>query len=169
MKSGPPKYDHLRYNHHGVLRPNLAFWLILLFLSRNILFLFMIGVSKGRSGQGPVNAAAEFLPDYIFMLSDVPALIVLAAVGARLPKSGAAVRFTWRRGRELLLLSVTVYLGLSIWKHSAAMLAYDPITWVQIGITLLVGGYLLSSRYAKDLFLEFPAPPQEDQATEKSG
>ena len=43
------KYDYLRYNVHGVLRPNLLLKLILLFLCRHIAMLLLIVIVIERN------------------------------------------------------------------------------------------------------------------------
>lgn len=159
MPGDPSKYDYLRYNHHNVLRITFIVWAIGLFLSRDLLFLFMVGVSKGRSGNNPAPPAQDVIPDLTLVFAAIPAVIVLIAAGARLPRSGTAARFVWRWGREFLLASVILYFVILGWTNGPDIAAIGPITWGFVVINLLIAAYLLSSSYIKDLFAEFPSAP----------
>jgi len=156
MARATRKYDFLSYNRYDVLRPNWLFWVVSLFLSRHLLLLILLGVSHGKSGGGPPNPAVGALLDPLFFVSDIPALLLLATLGARLPSGGKAARFLWRNGRFLLLGSCALYLGLLFWQLGPDVAGYHPIGWGMIALTVLVAAVLLRSPYLRDMFAGFP-------------
>lgn len=163
MNKSSLEHDYLAYNRYGVLRPNWLFWVVTIFLSRHLLLLLLLGASHGRSGGGPANPALGALIHPLFFISDVPALTVLAMLGARLPSSGTAVRFLWHNGRYLLLTSCALYLGLLVWRFGPDVSGYHPASWGMIALTVLIFVVLLRSKYLKDLFAGFPERESEDK------
>lgn len=157
MSDSRRKYDYLDYNRHGVLRPGLLFWTVTLFLSRHLILLLLLGVSHGRGGGGPPNPAVAALIDPFFFVSDVPALILLCALGGRLPGGGRLTRMLWRNGRVLLLASCVLYLALLFWQQGGDLATWHPVTWAMVVLTALAGGYIARSSYLRDLFAQFPA------------
>ena len=153
------KYDYLSYNRHDVLRPNLIFWALAIFLSRHLVLLLFLGVSHGKGGGGPANPAVAALIDPLFFISDVPALTLLCALGGRLPGGGGLARVLWHNGRVLLLGSCALYLGLLVWQEGTDPATYHPVTWTMIALTILAGAYISLSRYLKDMFAQFPEAP----------
>ncbi len=161
MAKSPLKHDYLSYNRYDVLRPNWLFWTVAVFLSRHLLLLFFLGVSHGKGGGGPANPAVGALIDPLYFIADVPALVVLASLGARLPSGGKAARLVWHNGRILLLASCVLYLGLLVWQLGPNFASYHAVTWGMIALTVLVAALLVRSEYLKDMFAGFPAPEPE--------
>jgi hypothetical protein len=154
-------YHFLRYNHHGVLRPNAAFFLLLLFLGRHVLLLLLLGLSHGRSGQGPGNPELAALIDPVFIIADIPAWVLLFALGARLPTAGPAVRLIWRQGKAVMLAAISLFLALHIYRSGLAFAAYSTATWAVLAANLAAVAYIAASRYLRDLFAGFPAPASD--------
>jgi hypothetical protein len=157
----PRKYDYLNYNRHDVLRPSWRFWGMALFLSRHLLLLLLLGISHGKKGGGPPNPGVAALIDPLFFVSDVPALILLCTLGARLPGSGRLPRFLWRNGRVLLIASCALYLGLLFWQQGADLASWHPVTWAMVALTVVVAASVSLSTYLRDLFAQFPDRPSE--------
>lgn len=158
MADQPAKYDYLKYNRYDVLRLNWLYWVVVLFLTRHVLILMFIGFAKGRSGTGPSDPALAALLDPLFFASDVPALILLAFTGARLPSGGTGVRTLWRNGRAFITASCLLYLGLLFWQLGGELLTAHAVTWAMIAVNLLVVAVVWRSRYLKDMFGQFPDP-----------
>ena len=158
MTEQPRKWDYLKYNRYDVLRLNWLYWTIIIFLSRHVLVLMFIGFSKGRSGSGPSDPSVAALLDPLFFVSDVPALILLAITGSRLPSGGNGARTLWRNGRTFMSASCLLYLSLLFWQQGAQILQSHPVTWVLIGINLFSIVAVWRSKYLKDMFDQFPAP-----------
>ncbi len=156
-------YDYRRYNQYDVLKPHWGFWLTILFLSRHVIGFILVSMS-GRGG-GRVGVEKEAIDlggvmsliEPIYMIADVPALVLLYALGARLPKSGAVVRWLWDAGRWLILASVAIYLALFVLKRGFDVETFGPATWVSLALSAVVVTYALGSKFLKDLFGQFPA------------
>jgi hypothetical protein len=137
-----------------------------LFLSRHVIGFVLVSMSgSGLGGRGGgVGRDAIDLGDVIsliepiYMIADIPALVLLYALGARLPKSGAAVRSVWRAGRWLIIASVAIYLTLFSLTHGLDAATYGPATWVSLALSALVAAVAARSRYLKDMFAQFPPP-----------
>ncbi len=156
-------YHYRHYNQYDQLRPHWGFWLTMLFSVRHIAGFILVSMS-GRGG-GRVGVGREAIDlggvlsliEPIYMIADIPALVLLYALGSRLPKSGAAVRWVWGAGRPLIIASVAVYLALVALTRGADVAAFGPATWASLALNALVVAYVLGSKYMKELFGQFPA------------
>ncbi len=151
-------YEYSRYNHHGALRVNWVLWLVLLYMTRHTLVLALLVFASSR-GQTPLGFSALFEP--VYMISDLPALALMLAMGARVPNAGKAARAVWRHGRQIILDSIAIYFVLFIWKHWGAIGRLDPILWGNIFVNLFIAGLVMRSRYLADLFNDFPKPDND--------
>ena len=156
------RHHYLRYNRHGVLRPNWAAWAILLFLCRHVIAYVLIGVAAGRGPRSWLDLhELAWLLDPIYLASDIPALAVLLALAGRVPGAGRAARAVWRHGRWLILLSLGAYPAILV-TAGPPILDLGVPAWLALGANLILAAYVLRSRYLGDMFGEFP-PPQEDK------
>ncbi len=155
-------YDYRRYNQHDVLKPHWGFWLTILFLSRHVIGFILVAMS-GRGG-GRVGVGKEAIDlgsvmsliEPIYMIADIPALALFYALGARLPRSGAAIRWVWDAGRWLILASIAIYLTLFALTRGIDVETFGRATWATLALSALIVGYVLGSRYMKELFGQFP-------------
>jgi len=155
-----PFTEYRRYNRYGVLRVRWPFWLVMVVLMRHLLLLMMIGLShRGAAGDSMRTIAS--LIDPMFIPADVPALILLFTVGARVPNSGSLARFLWRHGKIVMTLSIATFLGIMVWRQGFVLARYSPADAAEIGVNLALLVYLWLSRYLRDLFSQFPAPDAE--------
>ncbi len=161
-------YDYRRYNQYDILKPHWGFWLTLVFLARHVVgfvLVSMAGAAVGGNGGGAPKEAIDLgglisLIDPIYMIADIPALVLLYALGSRVPKSGAAARWLWGAGRWLILASVAVYLALFTLTRGFDVAAFGWATWASLALNVLVIGYVLKSSYMRDMFAQYP--PAED-------
>ena len=70
-------------------------------------------------------------------------------------------RFSWRRGRYLLLASSALYIGLLVWRQGIDVAGFQPVTWGLVALNLVLMAYVIKSTYLRDLFLQFPDPDTE--------
>lgn len=156
------KYDYLRYNAHGVLRPNWPLKLSLLFLCRHILMLFLLG---GMSFKGGLKPGTEYLVELlnpVYNITDILPAMVLFAMSARRPTAGAFPRWAWKHGRQMILFSIALFLAIFFFRTQFAFATYGIVEWAVIAANGFIGTYIGTSRYIRDLFNEFPPPPQEE-------
>lgn len=150
------KYAHDRYNRFDVLRVNALTAAAVLFLARHVLTFLVVGIAFSRVGPGPAGAFSGLF-EPIFMLADIPAVLVLLAMLGRHPKSGRSLRLIWRAAPFLLPLSAAIYLFLVARQAGADLGRHGWMLWGMIGGTVLSAGYILLSPYARAAFREFPA------------
>ena len=151
-------YDFSRYNHHGVLRVNWILWLVLLYMTRHTLVLafLLFAASRGQTqgGLGSLGVAALLEP--VYMISDLPALALMLALGARVPQAGKVARAVWRHGRHIILDSIAIYFVLFLWKHWGEIGQLNPVLWGNVFVNLVIAVLVIRSRYLADLFNDFP-------------
>jgi hypothetical protein len=156
-------YGYQRYNQYDVLRPHWGYWATCLFLSRHVIGFVLVSMSGGGGRVGVEREAIDLggvmsLIEPIYMIADIPALMLLYTLGARIPKSGAAVRWVWNAGRWLILTSVGIYLALFVLTRGINPETFGPATWASFALNAFVVTYVIGSRYLKELFGQFPAP-----------
>ncbi len=158
------KYPYDRYNRFQVLRVNLGTIVSVLFLSRHVLTFLVLGIALSRAPAAGKDAFSGIL-EPVYMLADVPALLVFLAMLARHPKTGRALRLVWRCGPLLLPVSALIYLGLVIRQVGTDPAHYGGLIGAMIAGALAAAAYVLLSPYARALFREFPDPRlAEDEA-----
>ena len=151
MKQIDP-YEELNVNAHGVLKPPLVLWLIILIETWHY-WSSMLAVVSGQSwllldGSGWFNFAVE-----------APSLLLLIAMGARAPDAYKIFRSIWHRGR--LLLTVAALGNLS---SAAAGAIADPSwrldsDWPTLMVCFLhiwATFRIWMSPIIESVFLEFP-------------
>lgn len=151
------KYSFDRYNRFDVVKVNLPSAASTLFLCRHVLTFLIVGFAFRRAHVSLSDAFGGTL-EPVYMLSDIPALLVCLAMLARHPSSGRLIRMAWRLGPYLLLISGAGYLTLLVRE-----LGFDPgrfgwAVWAMVFSTALSVAYVFLSPYARDLFREFPDP-----------
>jgi hypothetical protein len=153
----PYKYPYDRYNRFDVVKVNLPSAASILFLSRHILAFLIIGFAFRRAHVSISDAFGGAL-EPVYMLSDIPALLVFLAMMARHPSSGRLTRSAWRMGPYLLLISAGGYLALLFHEIGLDAAHFGWAVWTMIFGTVAAVAYVLLSPYARDLFREFPDP-----------
>lgn len=158
MGEAPYKYHYLRYNQYGVLRPNWLVKLILLFLCRHLLLLLAFGAMNFKGKAGPEMEHLLPLLDRAFIITDIPALMVLFVMGTRQPNASAVNRWIWRHGRYLILGSIGVFFLIIGVRHGVNQTPLEAVEWAVIAVNIAAAIYIGKSAYIGDLFAEFPAP-----------
>jgi hypothetical protein len=152
------KYGLHNYDDFLCLRPSRALIASLVFLCRGLIAYALVGIAKGApAGLNDVLGTDTLRSG---CLAAAPAVLVLYALGARVPTAPAFVRWIWRHGRALMLLSALAYVALAV-----AQLGNDPRRWVGgplagkalIVAELAVIAYVSLSSRVRQAFLDFPS------------
>lgn len=149
---GPGAYDE-----YVCVTPGLLFWLTSAFILRP--FIVLIASITDRANR--FGLLDLLYPDHIWALlhtaAALPTLAVVIAYSRRLPRSGAAARWTWHHGLWLLLAS----LALNIAFLAVPWLQHDVKFTTQMGAQIagcaVLAYLLLRSRRVRASFADFPA------------
>jgi len=157
-------YSFSDYDKYLSLKFSSELWLVILyFLRPYILMVSGIRMGRGSSGsEGAWGLKDMVYPDdfslFIGVFATIPTLIVLFAWIKRKPGASDLVRKIWGDGVKILLVSavlnvlivfIPLFLGVS---HKITTAG-----WAQLGLSLIIVWFLLSSRRVKDTFADFPA------------
>ena len=167
-------YKFTDYDKHLCLKPSPGMWLVILFLLRPYVVIassFRIGRSAGNvSG---VSGLREMIySDGLFLvlgvLASIPALLFVFVWIKRNPGAPDLYRKIWHKSALLLMLSaalsiVIVFLPLAI----GTIDRINAIGWAQAVISAVIIPYLLLSKRARDVFMDFPDDASEDQQKNK--
>jgi hypothetical protein len=151
-----PTYPSFRYDPGLVLKVPPTLWLLMLFLVRHFV---LVGLTFTPRGGSTVSYLRDLVSP-LFLVSDLPALLVLVAAARRRAGATRPIRALWSRGRVLLGASAVLYLVLlaaSLWASGQPLdLAVNEAVVASVCAHLLVLVYLVRSRLAKDVFEDFP-------------
>ena len=156
-------YSFSDYDKYLSLKFSAELWLVILYFLRPYI-LVISGIRMGRGGSGVEGASGlkeMVYPDdfslFTGIAASIPTLFVLFAWVKRKPGAADFVREIWRHGVILLLVSValnvlTVFIPLFL----GATHKISTSGWVQLGLSIVIAWFLLSSRRVKDTFADFP-------------
>lgn len=151
MKQVDP-YEDLNVNAHGVLKPPLLLWLILFIETWHFWFLlFAVFSEQGWN--------ISTFTSWVRLAVNAPALLILVALGARMPGASKIVRATWHKGRELLTVAALGSFGVVLFEA-----LQDPFwrlysDWTSLLVALLhvwVVVRVWMSPIIEKVFSEFP-------------
>ena len=118
------KYDYFHYNKFFVLRPPLMLKVSLVLLCKDILLSLMMGASKFKRA---ARSARKTLVQPVFILSNLPAFILLLAMVMRTPKGGRWARVVWKNGQVMMALAVILYIATFIYLNGVDITRYSFI------------------------------------------
>jgi hypothetical protein len=155
----------LDVDRYGVLRVPALVWVSLALLARYWVLLAVVAVSVRRNSEAMGLLGHDGL-SYALMAMELPAFAVALAAARRVPEAGRAMRLLWRRGRELMALTVVANLA---WTGT---LLFDSGYWslwpeLFLASCCLLDVAIVSSMYTnpvfRQLFREFPSPPATEE------
>lgn len=152
------KYGLASYDDFFCLRPPWLLIASLLFMCRSLAALALFGMT-GADGD---SSLSSFIDTELLgrgALAAVPALLVFCALGARVPTASAPVRWIWRHGRALVVLSALCHIAVPA-AHYASVRGWigsPPITKAFALIDIVIIVYVFLSSHVRQAFLEFPA------------
>ncbi|WP_200386617.1 DUF2919 family protein [Thiocapsa imhoffii] len=134
-----------RYDEDLLLKVPIPLWLVILFLVRHLL---LLGITfMPTMGEGLAIIRNLVMPAYL--LADLPAVLVLLAAMRRARPCKDWVRWIWWRAREILSLSILLYLALvgrAVWQeHSFLWQSIDEAMLVSLMLSLAALVYLWRS------------------------
>jgi len=157
-------YGFSDYDKNFALKIHLDLWLVILYLLRPfVLMASAIRMGRGASGvQGASGLRDLIYPDnfslFLGMAAAIPVFIILFAYVKRKPGASDLIRKIWRHG--MLILVCAALLNIAIVFLPLLLGTVGSINiygWGQLGIALVIIGYLYSSERVKDTFADFPA------------
>ncbi|UHD17491.1 DUF2919 family protein [Thiocapsa bogorovii] len=150
------RYASHRYDDDVLLKVPILLWLTLVFQVRHLLLL-------GMTFLPTTGEEIEVLRNLVrpeLTVADLPAALVMAAGFRRRRPCPRWVRRIWRRAREILTLSILIYLGLLFATLAGSGLslrdAIDEPLLASLLLSLAVPFYLWRSRLVADVARDCP-------------
>ncbi len=153
-----PEKAYYKTDQHGTIKLNKPIWLILLFSMRYLLILFL-----GKVGKLP--ELVDFIKlQPILLVGSLPPLLIMATDFNRVPNVRFAHiwRTIWKSGRWLLILGLVVDLTLTIMFQQDDIKRLQVLPLMSVVMDPLFIIYLLTSKFAKELFADFPESTDEN-------
>jgi hypothetical protein len=163
-------YPLERYDRHFCLKAPFHLMLAMLYAARHIFIVLLAYSPNPRLASA--FAFMQPLASPLYVLTDLPAILVLLAWSRRRPEAGLFWRRLWRHGRTLLTVSLglhfaflTYFQGAQAW-HTHEYLDSSRLVLVSLGLDLLVVYYLWRIRVVGDVFADFPRTPSGQPVTQ---
>ena len=151
------------YNKYDVLNVPFSLVIVNLYLLKHyFIFAFPVMVQLPM-----ISIVAQSLEQVIpsknysngaLLYSCIPALLVIISMARRVPSAGSFLRWVWRNGRGLLLLSLILEIGLislSVWLRIQKL---NEVSLAFLYIDGLLIFFLFKYQRLVDVFAEFPQP-----------
>lgn len=153
------RYGISDINHFGMLKLGFPLLMMFAFLTRH--WWLAVGIMMSRSPE----VMAEFFDGSItyLLIAESPALLACVLAMKRKPDAGKLVRFLWKQGFWLILLSLVlnlVAIALVPGKHVFSLSRLEGLQWAAVAVNICILGYILFFPRTRDTFAEFPTPPE---------
>jgi hypothetical protein len=153
-----PSYASHRYDDDLLLKAPVLLWLTLIFLVRHLL---LLGITFMPTTGEEIEVLRNLVQPEL-LVADFPAAIVMAAAFRRRRPCPDWVRRIWRRAREILTVSIFIYLGVLVALLGGSSLplrdAIDEPFLISLLLSLAVAVYLWRSRLVADVVRDCPGP-----------
>ena len=155
------KYHYLKYNRYHVLRPNWLVRCIWVYYMKDLFLAFVVGASTFKA-RGANNQAAVILDitNPRMMLASVPIILLCYALLHRQPTAGSRIRWIWRNGQHLILTAALMNSAMLLISYQRLLVDGGWILMGALVINILTIFYVYRSEEVRNLFAEFPAPPE---------
>lgn len=149
------KYGGDAFDERALLRVPALLWLIVLYAVHPLLLLALGVLPKGGSGFAFLQG---YVVDY-WVVSALPAALVLAAWCLRTPRAGRLRRGLWHAGPWLLLSSLALHLAFTVRAllHPDATAAVPAFAAESAAVDLFAMTVLVLSERMRDTFRDYPA------------
>jgi len=152
------KYSTFHYDENLLLKVPPLLWLSILYGIRHF---FIVGATVLMPMDVVTIPWINFQTSPFFMLTDLPAVLVLLAIGHRIPNAISFMRWVWMHGRWLLVSSHMA--GIALFTYVNKEVMTDPSSWgfpdgmLVVIIDSVFVGFLLLSERVRDVFKDFPS------------
>lgn len=164
------RYPSFFYDEKFVLKVSLLLKLTIFYGLRHAFMVFLAFMPSPKTGSS--YSWMQHLIDPIFLITDIPVLLVAVAWANRHETAGPFWRKLWGMGRWLLALALvshsTLLLTLQGQQIFANLDSDGAYSLIFVILDMVFLAYVLGSPRVKDIFADFPAPPSDD-ATEQAG
>lgn len=146
------KYDANFYDENLNLKVTPLLWFSILYGIRHF---FFVAAAKLMPMDVVTVPWLNLQASEYFLLADVPALLVLIAIGHRTPDGLKPMQWVWRNGRILLVASYASSLAAFIFINNiAAEFVYWDVAYLApiVLIDVFFIAYLLRSELVRDIF-----------------
>jgi hypothetical protein len=156
----PDSYPPSLYDDDDCLKPPYLLWLAALYLSRGVLLPLVAGLGHFARVETSAMTVMRGLWRTDQLIPAAFSAPVLYALVRRTPRASRVVRWVWRRGRTLLILSAAVDIVLALY----AVRPYDELSnglfaaLATCAADAYIMLYVFTARRIRDAFAEFPQP-----------
>ena len=153
------------FTDHGVLKPGLFLTLIVMVLSRFLLYgpLSLLASRGGiTGGNSYIDVSVLSVDSPFLMLASIPPVVILYILVARNKGSGDLIRNIWKHGRLILLVSVVCQLVLQVVEVASSGVAGLPVL-AGVIVTAYCTFYVATSDRVRDVFASFPTSKQHTE------
>ena len=153
------KYSAHHYDENLVLKVPAMLWLVILYGIRHF---FLVGAAALMPMDIVTIPWINFQTSPYFMLTDLPAALVLFAIGHRVPDGLTFMRRVWTYGRWLLIASYVA--GIALFAYLNQDVMTDPSSWdfpdglFVVMMDFVIVAYLIRSELVRDVLRDFPGP-----------
>jgi hypothetical protein len=158
-------YSFEDYNTDDVLKIHFNLILVTVYLAKYFFIIILLPILSKIPRVGDavtlampyVTEYVENYPNLIFLLVSLPAVIVIAAMFRRAPKTKSPfLRKSWTKTRDLLLISAITDIVLIALYLAIGIKTFNEIYLVHLYLDAMAVLYLWKSKRTRDVVLEFP-------------
>ena len=153
------RYGFGSYDDFFCLRPSWVLIASLIYLCRSLVAVIAFGLG-GDGAEMLLGRIVSTETLWAGCVASIPALLVLYAVVARVPRAPAFVQRTWKHGQALVSLSALCHVAVAASRYTSNPRHWHASSLMERAVVLadlaIVAYVLLSSR-VRQTFLEFPS------------
>lgn len=149
-------YPASAYDENLNLKLSIGLWLVILFLLKPYIVMLM-SFSNMNNHTELINIAYASKGALPFAeVSSLPALALFIAWMRRRPNAGKAIRWIWKQGRALLLISTVLNLAFAVAPALSRLQEVQLADLIHGILSVYALTFLLLSERTRDTFLDFP-------------
>jgi len=153
------KYDAHHYDDFLNLKISNSLWFCILYGVRHFFFVAALKLMPDDvASMDWINIQASSF----YMVTDLPAALVLLATGHRIPEAISIMRLIWAHGKFILISSYILFIT-SFFYLNSSLIQIDDFNKIIFAATVLIPDilivlFVLKSGLIKDIFNQFPHP-----------